>query len=108
MSRLYLSMQRKEIKMKVKELLELQQVITKRATPSDIHNEELEQHYSQSKGTYTDLLDMDLIHLIRSYNKHLGMGRVSDVKLIKDKLRENLDSILTDTYSARELLDKTE
>lgn len=94
--------------MKVKELLELQSVITKRATPSDIKDNNLEDHYSTSKGEYIDILDMDLIHLIRSYSKCLGIGRVSDVKLIKDKLRENLDSILTDTYSARELLDKTE
>ena len=91
--------------MKVKELLELQQVITKRATPSDINNDELEQHYSESKGTYDDLLDMDLIHLIRSYNKFLKRGTVSNDK---ETLREKLDSILTDTYSARELLDKTE
>ena len=92
--------------MKVQELLELQSVITKRATPSDIHKEELEQHYSESKGTYTDLLDMDLIHLIRSYNKHLR-DNVSSIGN-KETLREKLDSILTDTYSARELLDKTE
>jgi len=92
--------------MKVQELLELQQVITKKATPSDIHKEELEQHYSESKETYTDLLDMDLIHLIRSYNKHLR-DNVSSIGN-KETLREKLDSILTDTYSARELLDKTE
>jgi len=94
--------------MKIKELLELQEVITKRATPSDMDVDNLEDHYSTSKDEYMNILDMDLIHLIRSYSKCLGIGRVSDVKLIKDKLRENLDSILTDTYSARELLDKTE
>ena len=94
--------------MKINKLLELQEVITKRATPSDMDVDNLEDHYSTSKDEYMNILDMDLIHLIRSYSKCLGMGRVSDVKLIKDKLRENLDSILTDTYSARELLDKTE
>jgi len=95
--------------MKVQELLELQSVITKRATPSDIHNEELEQHYSESKGTFTDLLDMDLIHLIRSYNKHLR-DSVSKayVPNTVENLREKLDTILTETYSARELLDKQE
>jgi len=94
--------------MKVQELLELQSVITKRVIPSDMNKDKVSDHYSTSKGEYIDILDMDLIHLIRSYSKCLGIGRVSDVKLIKDKLRENLDSILTDTYSARELLDKTE
>ena len=91
--------------MKVRELLELQSVITKRATPSDIKDNNLSDHYSTSKGEYMDILDMDLIHLIRSYSKCImvGAGRYN-----RDTLREKLDSILTDTYSARELLDKTE
>jgi len=91
--------------MKVRELLELQQVITKRATPSDMHNDDIADHYSTSKDEYINILDMDLIHLIRSYSKCImvGAGRYN-----RDTLREKLDSILTDTYSARELLDKTE
>ena len=91
--------------MKVQELLELQQVITKRATPSDINNDDIAAHYSTSKDEYTNILDMDLIHLIRSYSKaiRVGAGRYN-----RETLREKLDSILTDTYSARELLDKTE
>ena len=91
--------------MKVKELLELQQVITKRATPSDIKDNNLSDHYSTSKDEYINILDMDLIHLIRSYSKaiRVGAGRYN-----RETLREKLDSILTDTYSARELLDKTE
>ena len=91
--------------MKVQELLELQQVITKRATPSDINNGDIADHYSTSKDEYTNILDMDLIHLIRSYSKaiRVGAGRYN-----RETLREKLDSILTDTYSARELLDKTE
>lgn len=106
MSRLYLSMQRKETKMKVKELLELQQVITKRATPSDINNDELEQHYSESKGTYADLLDMDLIHLIRSYSKLIRVKATTKIVAV-DLLRERLDSILKETYNAREIVDKS-
>ena len=91
--------------MKVQELLELQQVITKRATPSDINNDDIADHYSTSKDEYTNILDMDLIHLIRRYSKaiRVGAGRYN-----RETLREKLDSILTDTYSARELLDKTE
>ena len=90
--------------MKVQELLELQQVITKRATPSDINNDDIADHYSTSKDEYTNILDMDLIHLIRSYSKaiRVGAGRYN-----RETLREKLDSILTDTYSARELLDKS-
>ena len=89
--------------MKVQELLELQQVITKRATPSDIKDNNLEDHYSTSKGEYIDILDMDLIHLIRSYNKHLGMGRVSDVK----RLRDTLDTMQHEINIAREIVDKS-
>ena len=90
--------------MKVQELLELQKVITKRATPSDINNDDIADHYSTSKDEYTNILDMDLIHLIRSYSKaiRVGAGRYN-----RETLREKLDSILTETYSARELLDKS-
>ena len=35
--------------MKVKDLLEIQEVLTKRVTPEDMNNEDLAQHYSQSK-----------------------------------------------------------
>ena len=90
--------------MKVKELLELQSIITKRATPSDINKADISEHYSTSKDEYINILDMDLIHLIRSYSKaiRVGAGRYN-----RETLREKLDSILTDTYSARELLDKS-
>ena len=90
--------------MKVQELLELQSVITKRATPSDMNNGDLNRHYSESKDEYINILDMDLIHLIRSYSKCIEVGLMTD----RETLREKLDSILTDTYSARELLDKQE
>ena len=90
--------------MKVQELLELQQVITKKATPSDMDVDNLKQHYSTSKDEHINILDMDLIHLIRSYSKCLGMGKVFDKELVRQKL----DIILQDTYNAREILDKTE
>ena len=52
--------------MKVQELLELQSVITKRATPSDMNKDEVSDHYSTSKDEHINILDMDLVHLIRS------------------------------------------
>ena len=95
--------------MKVQELLELQRVITKRATPSDMIKDDISDHYAKSKDEYMNILDMDLIHLIRSYSKciEVGAGNCLD-KYNRETLREKLDSILTETYSARELLDKTE
>ena len=92
--------------MKVQELLELQSVITKRATPSDIKDNNLSDHYSESKGEYMDILDMDLIHLIRSYSKLIQVKATTKIVAV-DLLREKLDSILTETYSVRELLDKS-
>ena len=89
--------------MKVQELLELQKVITKRAIPSDINRDDVLDHYSTSDDEHINILDMDLIHLIRSYSKCIEVGLMTD----RETLREKLDSILTETHSAKELLDKS-
>ena len=57
--------------MKVRKLLELQSTIEERKVPIDM-NGELNKHYSESKGEHIDILDMDLIHLVRSYSKIIG------------------------------------
>ena len=91
--------------MKVRELLEYQSFVTKRATPSDMFEGDLNQHYSESKGEHIDLVDMDLVHLIRSYSKCLDMGKASDTNLMIDKL----DTISRDVASVKNLLvDKSE
>ena len=72
--------------MKVRELLEYQSFVTKRATPSDMFEGDLNQHYSESKGEHINLVDMDLVHLIRSYSKCLDMGTISDTNLVVEKL----------------------
>ena len=58
------------VKMKVRKLLELQSTIEERKVPCDM-NGELNKHYSESKEKEIDILDMDLIHLVRSYSKTL-------------------------------------
>ncbi len=58
--------------MKVRKLLELQSKIEERKVPCDLCDDELKPHYSESKGEFKNILDMDLIHLIRSYNKTLS------------------------------------
>ncbi len=59
--------------MKVSELLKIQETIEKRNIPVDIqHRDNLKPHYSESKGEFMSILDMDLIHLIRSYSKTLS------------------------------------
>ena len=72
--------------MKIKDLLDVQEVLEKRKTPCDMHNEELNQHFSRSKNEYMDILDMDLVHLVRSYSKCLDMGKVSNENLIEQQL----------------------
>ena len=85
--------------MKVRELLEYQSFVTKRAIPSDMA-EDLNQHYSVSKDEWINLIDMDLVHLIRSYSKCLDMGKVSDTNLMIDKL----DTISREVASVKNLL----
>ena len=72
--------------MKVKDLLDVQEVLEKRKTPCDMHNEELNQHYSTSKDEHINILDMDLIHLVRSYSKCLDMGKVSNKELLGQQI----------------------
>ena len=45
-------------------------------------NGELNKHYSESKEKEIDILDMDLIHLVRSYSKSIGQG-ITDKELSK-------------------------
>ena len=78
--------------MKVKDLLEIQSIIEKRKTPCDM-NGELNQHYSTSKDEHINILDMDLIHLVRSYSKCLDMGKVSDDELKSQEILNDLDVI---------------
>jgi hypothetical protein len=74
--------------MKIKDLLDVQEVLEKRKTPCDLHEEAnlLNQHFSRSKNEYMDILDMDLVHLVRSYSKCLDMGKVSNENLIEQQL----------------------
>ena len=56
----------------VRKLLKIQANIEDRKVPCDMDDDELNQHYSESKGQFQNILDMDLIHLIRSYSKTLS------------------------------------
>ena len=79
----------------VRKLLELQSNIEDRKVPCDLCDDELNQHYSQSKDEFINILDMDLIHLIRSYSKCLDMGKISNENLIEHQLSNNERSIRT-------------
>ena len=87
--------------MKVKDLLEIQSTIEKRKMPCDM-NGDLNQHYSESKDDYIDILDMDLIHLVRSYSKCLNRaGGIVEEK--SQEILDNLDVIENRLSSVKEL-----
>ena len=72
--------------MKVKDLLEIQGIIDNRIIPSDMNDNKLNEHYSQSKDEFMSILDMDLIHLVRSYSKCLGIGKISNKELLGQQI----------------------
>ena len=87
--------------MKVRKLLELQSTIEERKVPCDM-NGELNKHYSESKGKEFDILDMDLIHLVRSYSKTLD--RKNSYLNIKSDIGDNIDNILENINEVNRLL----
>ena len=87
--------------MKIKKLLELQSLIEGRKVPCDM-NGELNKHYSESKEKEIDILDMVLIHLVRSYSKTLD--RKNSYLNIKSDIGDNIDSILENINEVNRLL----
>ncbi len=81
--------------MKLKDLLNIQQIIEKRAIPSDVLEFD-SQHYSQSKDITVDILDLHLTHAIRILNNYLTVFEFRDRQEINDHLdviKDNLDDI---------------
>ena len=82
----------------LKDLLNLQQIVEKRAIPSDVLEFD-STHYSQSKDIAIDILDLHLTHAIRILNNYLTddlYPRYSNRKEINDHLdviKDNLDDI---------------
>jgi len=86
--------------MKLKDILQMQSILEKRATPFDILENNFT-HYSKSKDEYIELLDLHLIHFIRiflkqveenndkmtydrSYNSRLDKMRITTQDLLND------------------------
>ena len=83
--------------MKLKDLLNIQQIIEKRAIPSDVLEFD-SQHYSRSKDMTVDILDLHLTHAIRILNNYLENNetlypRYSDRQEINDSLRGIRDRV---------------
>jgi len=73
--------------MKIRDLIELQEVIEKKNTPIDIHEYDFK-YYSHSLGASCDILDMDLIHVIRALSKtnNISKGKWKDKGIIEGQL----------------------
>ena len=72
----------------VRKLLKIQADIEDRKVPCDMHDDELNQHYSESKGEFKNILDMDLILLVRSYSKCLSTKKISMSQQVKNDINE--------------------
>ena len=84
--------------MKVRKLLEIQSKFEEATIPCDMHDDELEKHYSESKGEHISILDMDLIHLIRSYSKCIEKNLIIDAeKRVHPQIVE--DSIVSTPFA---------
>ena len=89
--------------MKVRKLLELQSTIEERKVPVDM-NGELNKHYSESRGEHIDILDMDLIHLVRSYSKIIGKKYNYIDTENKEIISSSIDRILENINEVNRLL----
>ncbi len=89
--------------MKVRKLLELQSTIEERKVPIDM-NGDLNKHYSESKEKEIDILDMDLIHLVRSYSKTINGNNT--IKVQKQNISYNVDNILNNVTFIKKILDE--
>ena len=78
--------------MKLRELLQIQQIVEKRAIPSDVLEFD-SQHYSQSKDMTVDILDLHLTHAIRILNNYLTVFEFKDRQEINDSLRGIRDRV---------------
>lgn len=74
--------------MKIRKLLEIQSIIDSKTIPSDLEN--LQPYHSKSKGELIDILDMDLIHLLRAYNKIDKHEYISEKDMLK-KIKNRID-----------------
>ena len=91
----------------VRKLLKIQANIEDRKVPCDMHDDELNQHYSESKGQFQNILDMDLIHLIRSYSKCIGQKQDDEIYFDmadKKEVRKKIDDIINISYELRGII----
>ena len=88
--------------MKLKDILEIQSTIDKRATPYDLL-ESGYTYYSKSKDEYIDLLDLHITHFIRIFlkqveenNKSIDKERIDEMQHTLNQMYEDLQTLKKD------------
>ena len=76
----------------LKDLLNLQQIVEKRAIPYDVLEFD-SKHYSQSKDMTVDILDLHLTHAIRILNNYLTVFEFRERQDIDDSLKSIRDLV---------------
>ena len=79
--------------MKVKKLLELQALIEDKKIPADMIEDDFN-YWSRSKGDWVNILDMDLIHVIRALN----LESTLEVERYKNKNLQKIKDFITELY----------
>ena len=77
--------------MKVKKLLELQALIEDKKIPADMIEDDFN-YWSRSKGDWVNILDMDLIHVIRALN----LQSTLEVERYKNKNLQKIKDFITE------------
>jgi len=77
--------------LKVKKLLELQALIEDRKIPADMIEDDFN-YWSRSKGDWVNILDMDLIHVIRALN----LESTLEVERYKNKNLQKIKDFITE------------
>lgn len=78
--------------MKVKQIFELLEVLGYK-TPMDMTVADAPMYYSESRDTEISVLDMDLIHLIRAFNKLQNNNHAEEYGEIELRHEENINQI---------------
>lgn len=77
---------------KIKQIFELLEVLGYK-TPTDMSIADAPMYYSESRDTEISVLDMDLIHLIRAFNKLQNNNHSEEYGEIELRHEENINQI---------------
>ena len=89
----------------LKDLLNLQQIVEKRAIPYDVLEFD-SKHYSKSKDMTVDILDLHLTHAIRILNNYLTDDQYPRKYLDRQEINDSLRGIRDRVEDISEVVNK--